>query len=306
MSYIIPHIIDETSQLETVILGTAVSMGGTPTEEECYDPKSRAHVAAGTFPKEKDVHRELENMREVLERHGVEVLRPNKLTETNQVFSRDICFVIDSYLHLANVIDDRAEEIAGIQHILDTIHPDHIKELPDEARAEGGDIMPWRDFLFVGYSEAEDFERYTTARTNRAGLDHLTSFCDNREVIGFELNKSDTVARDNALHLDCCFQPIGLDMGIIYKGGFKNTEDVDYLMRLFGKENLIEISREEMYHMHSNVFSINEETIVSNTSFTRLNEVLRAMGFEVEEVTYDETSKMEGLFRCTTMPITRV
>jgi len=301
----IPHIIDETSPLETVILGTAVSMGETPSAEDCYDPKSREHVLAGTFPIESDLMEEMDSMSQVLQKHGVEVLRPEALTDVNQIFSRDICFVIDDLLHVANVIEDRQAEIQGIQHILTTIDSDHIVHLPKETQIEGGDVMPWRDHLFVGYSEQADFDTFTTSRTNREGLDYLKEAFPAKTVHGFELNKSDTVARDNALHLDCCFQPIGVDMGIIYKGGFKNPEDVDYIEGIFGRDNLIEISREEMYHMFSNIFSINEETIVSNSTFTRLNEVLRAMGFEVEEVPYSEISKMEGLFRCTTMPIIR-
>ena len=127
----------------------------------------------------------------------------------------------------------------------------------------------------------------------------------NKKVKGLELNKSDDNARENALHLDCCFQPIGKDMTILYKGGFKNKEDVDFLINYFGKENIIEVSREEMYNMNSNVFSISEKVIISEKGFTRLNAELRKRGFIVEEVPYAEIAKMSGLFRCSTMPLIR-
>ena len=39
--------------------------------------------------------------------------------------------------------------------------------------------------------------------------------------------------------------------------------------------------------------------------FTRLNTELRRRGFIVEEVPYAEIAKMEGLFRCSTMPLIR-
>ena len=111
--------------------------------------------------------------------------------------------------------------------------------------------------------------------------------------------------RENALHLDCCFQPIGLDQAIIYKGGFKNVEDYKFLMSYFGPEKVIEIDRKQMYNMYSNVFSISSEVIVSDPSFKKLNTQLYDRGFIVEEIPNMEVGKMEGLFRCSTLPLTR-
>jgi N-dimethylarginine dimethylaminohydrolase len=61
--------------------------------------------------------------------------------------------------------------------------------------------------------------------------------------------------------------------------------------RSFGKENLFHITRDEMYHMNSNVFSIDSNVVVSEKNFTRLNNWLRANGFVVEEIPYAEISK---------------
>ena len=78
-----------------------------------------------------------------------------------------------------------------------------------------------------------------------------------------------------------------------------------YLVNLFGKDNLFHITREEMYHMNSNVFSISDDVVISEQNFTRLNAWLRSNGFTVEEVPYAEIAKQEGLLRCTTMPLIR-
>ena len=94
-------------------------------------------------------------------------------------------------------------------------------------------------------------------------------------------------------------------MAIIYKGGFKHSADVEFLVNYFGAKNIIEVSQEEMYNMNSNVFSISEEVIISEEGFTRLNTELRRRGFTVEEVPYAEIAKMEGLLRCSTMPLIR-
>ena len=107
------------------------------------------------------------------------------------------------------------------------------------------------------------------------------------------------------MHLDCCFQPIGLNKGIIYKSGFREEADYMYLETLFGKENLFHITRDEMYTMNSNVFSIDSTVVVSEKNFTRLNNWLRSEGFTVEEIPYAEISKQEGLLRCSTLPLIR-
>ena len=94
-------------------------------------------------------------------------------------------------------------------------------------------------------------------------------------------------------------------MAILYKGAFKHEEDVEFLVNYLGGENIIEISKEEMYNMNANVFSISENVIVSERGFIRLNNELRMRGFIVEEIPFSEIAKMEGLLRCSTMPLIR-
>ena len=107
------------------------------------------------------------------------------------------------------------------------------------------------------------------------------------------------------MHLDCCFQPVGKNKGIIYKSGFREEADYMYLVDLFGKENLFHITREEMYHMNSNVFSIDHNVVVVEQNFTRLIHWLESKDFIVEKIPYAEISKQEGLLRCSTLPLIR-
>ncbi len=296
-------ILDETAPLQEVIVGTAESMGGTPSIGATYDPKSREHLLAGTFPIEADLSEEMEQVVRVLEKYGVKVWRPRVIGNYNQIFSRDIALVIEDVMVVPCVTELRKKESDGIQHIID-----HVEKvmLPDEhERMEGGDIMPWKGHLFVGYSEDEDFEKYTTARTNRHGVEFLRRSFPGWTVRAFELNKSDDNPRDNALHLDCCFQPVGKNKAVIYPGGFKHPKDANFLIEFFGRENVFEISRDEMYEMSSNFFSISPEVVISDSSFTRLNEQFEKWGLTVEKVKYREVAKMEGLLRCTTMPLRR-
>tara|TARA_B100001142_G_scaffold330275_1_gene397545 strand:- start:23282 stop:24238 length:957 start_codon:yes stop_codon:yes gene_type:complete len=299
------NIVNEVDKLKAVLVGIADDFGGTPNLEDCYDPKSRENVISGAYPTNDSCIQEIEMLISVFQKYDVKVFRPKNIYDLNQIFSRDILFVIDNLLIIPNIIEDRKKEIEGVDDILSQIDINHKIKMPPNARVEGGDVMPCNDYIFVGYSENKDFEKYTVARTNRAGIEFLTQTFPHKKVKGFELNKSDENAKENALHLDCCFQPIGKNMAIMYKQGFKNIKDVDFLVSYFGAENIIEINSEEMYNMNSNIFSISEDVIISEKGFKRLNDNLRKRGFIVEEVSYSEIAKMGGLLRCSTMPLLR-
>ena len=299
------RVTNETDRLKAVILGTAVSNGATPTLEEAYDPKSAEHIKAGTYPIEKDMVAEMDAFAAVLQKYSVQVYRPEIIRDCNQIFTRDIGFVIDDVFIKANILPDRQAEFQAIEYIVKQMNPDKVVTPPEEVHIEGGDVMPWNEHIFIGTYKGDDYKEQVTARTNMAGVAFIQKLFPHKKVKEFDLVKSKTEARDNALHLDCCFQPVGKDKAIIYKGGFRSEADYQYLVDIFGAENLFHIEREEMYEMNSNVFSISPDVVVSEKHFTRLNAWLRAQGFTVEEIPYSEISKQEGLLRCSTLPLLR-
>jgi len=299
------NITSETAPLKAVVLGTAVSNGPTPELKDAYDPKSAEFIAAGTYPLEKDMVAEMEAVAAVFEKYKIQVFRPKIIEDYNQIFTRDIAFVIDDKFIKANILPDRDEEIEAINHVISQIDPSKVLTMPEDAHMEGGDVMPFKNYILVGTYKGEDYKDFITARTNMKGVQWLQEVFPNRKVKSFSLKKSNTIAKDNALHLDCCFQPVGKDKAIIYKGGFLIEEEYEWLVRLFGKENVFEITRDEMYYMNSNVFSISEEVVISEKNFTRLNTWLREQNITVEEVPYAEISKQEGLLRCSTLPLIR-
>jgi N-dimethylarginine dimethylaminohydrolase len=296
---------NETSILKAVVLGTAVNNGPTPTVDEAYDPKSLEHIKAGTYPIEADMIKEMEAFNTVFEKYNVEVFRPELIENYNQIFTRDIGFVIDDTFVKANILPDRNRELDAIQYIIDQINPAKVVRPPENVHIEGGDVMLWNDYIFIGTYKGSDYKDYITARTNMEGVAYIRELFPHKIVKEFDLVKSKLEARDNALHLDCCFQPVGIDKGIIYKSGFREEADYVYLVNLFGKENLFHITRDEMYDMNSNVFSIAPNVVVSEQKFTRLNNWLRQLGFIVVEMTYAEIAKQEGLLRCSTLPLIR-
>lgn len=257
------NITNETHKLKAVVLGSAISNGPTPTKEEAYDPKSLEHILAGTYPVEEEMVKEMEALNQVFQKYDVQVFRPDRIENYNQIFTRDIGFVIEDKFVKANILPDRERELDAIQYIINQMNPAKVVRPPEEVHIEGGDVILWNDYIFVGTYKGSDYKNYITARTNMQGVNYIKELFPNKIVKEFDLVKSKIEARDNALHLDCCFQPIGQNMGIIYKSGFREEADYMYLVDLFGKENLFHITREEMYKMNSNVFSISPNVVVS-------------------------------------------
>ena len=299
------NIQNETSRLRSVILGTAQSNGPVPKIEDCYDPKSIEHIKAGTYPKEEDMIIEMEAVAAVFKKYDVTVYRPEVIKDCNQIFSRDIAFVIEDKIIRANILPNREKEIEAIRYVWEQIAPENRIILPEECHAEGGDVMPWNDYIFVGTYSGDDYPDYITARTNMDAVIAIQELFPHKTVKSFELRKSNTDPKENALHLDCCFQPIGTNKAILHKNGFLIEREYQWLVDFFGKDNIFEITKDEMYNMNSNVFSISEEVIISEKNFTRLNTWLREQGFTIEEVPYAEIAKQEGLLRCSTLPLIR-
>lgn len=300
------NIKNETGRLRSVVLGQPQSMGSVPTLEESYDAKSYHTIQHDVYPTEADIVYEMTEFEKVLKKYGVEVLRPEVIQDYNQVFARDVAFVIEDKMILSNLIPDRADEQEAYSKIFEQVEWRKIINLPDTAHIEGGDVIVWNDFIFVGTCFSEDYRNFKTARTNEYAIEILKEFFPKKRIIDLDLKKDDRVPYQGVLHLDCTFNPVGKDKCIIYKNGFVNEDDYRLILNIFGKENCFHITDEEMFDMCPNIFSISPEVVVSDKAFIRLNEHMRnEWGLTVEEIPYREISKMGGLLRCSTMPLVR-
>lgn len=318
------NIQDETAPLEAVILGTAKDIGfpntsfvhpdlwsghEAPDEDQINDPKSRINLIGGTYPIEADLRKENDYFARILAKYNVQIYQPITLDKTNQIFTRDIGFVIDNVFIKSNMgTAKRQSEFFAIRDIVSQI-VDEVWFPPASVKIEGGDVFPYKDKIYVGQAAA-GYENMRCNRTNPEALEYLQKKFPNKEVIGVPLVKSDKDPALNCLHLDCAFQPIGNnDHCIIFVDGFGDRAQAEDMMEVFGgASNAIKIEGKDMYNMNSNVFSINPKVIVSGDSekeFGKLNKQLEDKGFTVEKIPYSETSKMEGLLRCSTLPLRR-
>lgn len=300
------NIKNETARLKSVVLGQPKSNGAVPTLEESYDAKSYYTIAHDVYPTEEDIVSEMDAFEKVLKKYDVEVLRPDVIQDYNQVFARDVAFVIEDKMILSNLIPDRADEQEAYSKIFERVAWRDIINLPESAHVEGGDVIVWNDFLFIGTCFSEDYRNFKTARTNEYAIEILKEYFPKKRIIDLELKKNDTVPYEGILHLDCTFNPVGKDKCIIYKDGFVDESDYRLILDIFGEENCFHVTKEEMFDMNPNIFSISPEVVVSDKAFGRMNQHLREQwGITVEEIPYREISKMGGLLRCSTMPLVR-
>lgn len=302
----IPHVSNETGRLRAVVLGLPQDGGKIPLLEETYDAKSYESVATKTYPTQSAIDLEMSTLLAVLERYRVDVFRPTNIPGVNQIFARDVAFVIEDLLFVSNIIQDRAQELEAFQPIFNQIHPQHVVRMPNKVRVEGGDVVLYNDIVFVGQSPEGAFGLFKTSRTNQYALDLLKDFFPHKDIIPVPLIKHDQDPYRSVLHLDCAFQPVGTDKAILYPSGLVDKNQVGLFYEIFGKDNLFEVSSQEAYHMGTNFVSLSPQVVIIEAGGTRLKEHLeKEWGMTVETVPYKEISKQGGLLRCSTCPIIR-
>ena len=295
---------NEYSALKSVILGLAEDMGDPPKVFDVYDPRSLYHIKNNSYPSEVDVKKDVESFYKILIKHNVDVLRPDNIKNCNQVFARDLGFTISNIFFQSNIVPNREEELVGVSDIINNLDAGVVK-LPDYMHIEGGDVVIHNDKLFVGTYSGEDYSELITARTNQESIGYLEKMIPSKEIMSINIKKSNTDVFENVLHLDCCFQPIGKRKAIICPDSFVNKSDVEYLIGYFGKKNTYLAYGQEAYMLISNLLVISPEVIVSDKRFNKINTWLEKNDFHVEKISYENVSKMSGLFRCSTLPLLR-
>ncbi len=296
------NVFDENSQLKELVIGNSFNFKSQINFRDLYDPISLFHYLKGSFPNKYKLQNQISNFKKILLKYNIKI-HDLEVLDTNQIFVRDLGFIIDNKFFISSILPDRELEIQGLKKILKQIN--NVVKLPKNAHIEGGDVVLDKDHIFVGYYGQKDYENQITARTNKKAIKLIRSFFPNKKTIPLEIIKSPHLPTKNALHLDCCFQPISENKAVMCMEAFKNPLELNYLVSLYGLENIFQITLKEMTKLYSNFFSINKNTVISDKRFYRLNKWFMKIGLKVEKVNYSEISKLGGLFRCSTLPLIR-
>ena len=176
------NIENEYSRLKTVILGIADDLGVPPKESDAYDPRSLYHIKNNSYPIEDDLLREVDSFHNKLIKHNVDVIRPDNINNCNQIFARDLGFVISNLFFLSNIVPNRHDELKGIDDTLNNLDVGVIK-LPEFMHIEGGDVIVHNDKVFIGTYIEDDYSSLITARTNYSSIDYLKSMITSLSLI---------------------------------------------------------------------------------------------------------------------------
>ena len=292
----------ETSSLKEVLIGNSYNFKSPLNFRDLYDPTSLINYLKGRYPIKFRLQNQLSKLKKTLIKNGV-IVHELDIVNTNQIFSRDLGFVIDDKFFLSSIIPDREHELKGLKSILKNIN--NIVRLPKSAHIEGGDVVVDKNHVFIGYYGKNDYKNQITARTNKKAIRIIRDKLRDKEIFPIELIKSSTKPSINALHLDCCFQPVSKNKAVICKEAFANKIELNFLISYFGEQNIFEVTLKEMSRLYCNFFSINENTVITDKRFTRLIRWFDEIGMKVEKIDFSEISKLGGLFRCCTLPLIR-
>ncbi|MEM1433521.1 MAG: arginine deiminase family protein [Pseudomonadota bacterium] len=252
----------------------------------------RDEVLALSYPREEDLLGEYASYVGVLERYGVEVLRadPGAAYSFDYTCPRDIGFVVRDQFYIANMaVQSRAQEIETIQHHLEDVDPARVHRPPAGALLEGGDVV-WLapDTLLVGINR----------RSNAAGAHFLKQrlATDGIEVLA---------VKHRCLHLDCCLNPLGGGELLIHPASLSGNEP--QLWERLEQHLWLEVDGVEREHLVTNVLSIAPSTVLArdHPACTRVNDLLRARGYQVEAIQFDGVPATGGSFRCASLPLLR-
>jgi N-dimethylarginine dimethylaminohydrolase len=287
------HINDEVSRLDSVILG----IGTDPGEQNPHNPKSSYYMEMGAYPTRKDILEEINDLEKALLENGVKVFRPKNLKKRTQIFCRDLGFVIGDDFFLSTMTEARSGEQEGIHYLVELIGKEKITDLSlhKNISAEGGDIILFRNMVFVGLSDRTNDEAYEFLKERYKG---------GKEVVQIKVVTDNNDHWEHSAHLDCVFQPVGSDYAIVYEKGIKNLSAL-YDNLGIPDGNIFKCNQWEFVSMVPNVLSINSNTVVLEKEFIGLSYWLKERAFNIIEVKYKEISKLGGSFRCSTLPLQR-
>ena len=222
-----------------------------------------------------------------LKAKGAEVILATPRADcTNQLNTRDVAFVIGNKLIVSPMKEkERRNEHLALENFISQFGPNDIVLRPEFGIIEGGDIVLGQSKIYVGISQ----------RTNSLGLEWLKkNFSDSYEIVPIYL-------QNNFLHLDVVFNILSSDTALIFADGIK-ADSLDVIRANF---RTIETHADEQINLPTNVFSIDEKTVIADPRNITTNKRIKATGKEVIEIDFSEISKIGGSFRCSTCPIDR-
>lgn len=217
----------------------------------------------------------------LMSREGIKIQFLEPIYGANQVFTRDVGFVIDDTMFISKMSNkDRKEEIKALEKY---IKKHHSKVYNMNNVIEGGDVIIHDYYIFIGLSK----------RTTKEAISELKEYIDEYnmkyEIIPINFDK------EKMLHLDCVFNILSKDECLI--------SDYVYDKEKIKKriKNCYPIDKKTTEELGANIIALGNRKIV--TSNKTVFNILNKVNFNVFYVEYSEILKAGGGFTCSTLPI---
>lgn len=308
----------EFAPLRTVVL-TQSEAGGGPLESRAVRDR---RVGGQRFDQQR-WEAERDAFRVVLEKHGVEVLRPRLFTaaekEAGRASGYTNFFVRDPWFTVGNLVIEgslrfyhRRLEILPCRDIFEArVYPaDCIYAAVPQPPAiagrgkpaeifpaididpgpgpflEGGDVLVWGKRLYVGNSGLASSE---------LGIEWL------RKLVaphGYSVER--VPLKSNTLHLDCA-------IGMVREGLLTVCREVlpEGLPRSLRDWEQIAVTEPQALRLGTNGFPINPDVYVTDPEFRDIGARIEQHGIHVEYVDFPISRSFGGAFRCSTQPLWR-
>ncbi|MGR6905226.1 dimethylarginine dimethylaminohydrolase family protein [Lysinibacillus sp. BSL11] len=251
------------------------------------------------------------NLKKVLEKYGVEVQVPRRLTDYEKevgkedgysnFFVRDPFFTIGHFLIEGSLrFPHRRNEILPVRNLLvqeanenqcfyvSIPKPDMADGFDSEAGPfiEGGDVLVLDKTIFVGNSGLA---------SNKNGVQWLRNLASNFDYTVVEVPLHPTI-----LHLDCALSLVREGLMIVCEEAL-----IDGIPEQLRDWDKIHVSLEDAAKLATNGLPNNEKVYITDKEFTWIGEQLAKRGITVESVDFTISRSLGGSFRCSTQPLLR-
>ncbi|MGN7863706.1 dimethylarginine dimethylaminohydrolase family protein [Chryseobacterium sp. 22458] len=315
---------NEFAPLKTVVL--AQSEFGYPKEprpedlrflnpaavDENFENKGKDYAEA--FPElQKQWEKERENLKETLEKYGVNVVRPRKLTHTEKesvgtagysnFFVRDPFFTVGNFVVEASLrFLHRRNEVFPVRDLfLQSVYPQdcfyvavpqpEIADPEDQTLGkgpflEGGDVLVLGKHVFVGNSGLA---------SNDLGIQWLQKLVKPQ---GYVVEK--VKLHPDILHLDCALGFVKEGLMIVCEEAFP-----DGIPASLQEWKKIPVTIDEAMNLATNGLPVSPEVYITDPAFKRIGEQIEKEGIKVEYIDFSISRSFGGSFRCSTQPLLR-